>query len=74
MGPPSVSSIISDIVSAGKKYESNEPGAREDLVSLGQALSMALEIPSEFVQRSMWAEVSETLSSDEQPLTPHIHP
>lgn len=58
MAPPSVPSIISDIVAAGKKFESNEPGSREALVNLGQALSMALEIPSEFIQRSMWAEVS----------------
>lgn len=60
MASPSISSIISDIVAAGKQYESNVPGSREALVDLGRALSMAAEIPSEFVQRSMWAEVSET--------------
>lgn len=57
MAQPSVNTIIQRIIAAGEQYGSNTPGARETLVDLGHELSMALEIPSEFIQRSMWAEV-----------------
>jgi hypothetical protein len=54
----SVSSIIESLVAAGKAYENNEPGARETLIDSSRALVTSLEIPSEFLQRSFWAEVS----------------
>lgn len=53
-----VSSIVEEIVAAGKAYNSNEVGSRESLIDLGRTLVAALEIPSEFIQRSFWAEVS----------------
>lgn len=58
MANTSVASLIENIVRAGQSYDSKAPGSRETLVDLGHALVAALEIPSEFVQRSMWAEVS----------------
>lgn len=59
MGDIYITSIIEDIVRAGKGFNSNEPGSRETLVDLGRTLVAALELPSEFIQRSMWAEVSD---------------
>ncbi|ROW04362.1 hypothetical protein VSDG_00914 [Cytospora chrysosperma] len=56
MANTSVTSLIEDIVRAGKAHDNNAPGSRETLVDLGHSLVAALEIPSEFVQRSMWAE------------------
>lgn len=61
MGHPSITSIIEEIASAGKSYGENVPGARETLINLGHALVASLEIPSEFIQRSMWGEVSRLL-------------
>ncbi|EED19306.1 hydroxyindole O-methyltransferase, putative [Talaromyces stipitatus ATCC 10500] len=52
----SVSSLIESLVAAGKAYENNEPGAREALIDNSRALATSLEIPSEFLQRSFWAE------------------
>ncbi|KAK6855082.1 O-methyltransferase [Apiospora arundinis] len=58
MSSPSVSALLERITAAGKAYEKNqEPGSREDLIDLSQALVAALEIPSEFIQRSFWSEV-----------------
>ncbi|ROW06485.1 hypothetical protein VMCG_04236 [Cytospora schulzeri] len=56
MANGSVASLVEDIVRAGECYDDDAPGSRETLVDLGHALVAALEIPSEFVQRSMWAE------------------
>lgn len=53
-----VTSIIDSLVAAGKAYENNEPGAREALIDNSRALMTSLEIPSEFLQRSFWAEVA----------------
>ncbi|EOA82933.1 hypothetical protein ACJQWK_04685 [Exserohilum turcicum] len=52
--PPSV--ILERIAAAGEAYKRQERGSREDLVELGRDLVAALEIPSEFLQRSFWAE------------------
>lgn len=52
-----VTSILERIAAAGKAYESDERGSREALIDLGRDLVAALEIPSEFLQRSFWAEV-----------------
>jgi hypothetical protein len=54
----SVSSIVERVAAAGKAYNGNELGSREALIELGRDLVAALEIPSEFIQRSFWAEVS----------------
>ncbi|KAL4757606.1 S-adenosyl-L-methionine-dependent methyltransferase [Aspergillus foveolatus] len=53
-----VSSIIESLAAAGKSYEQNEAGSREMLIDLGRALVTQLEIPSESLQRTFWAEVS----------------
>ena len=53
-----VSTILERIAAAGKAYEGNEIGSREDLIELGRDLVATLEIPSEFLQRTFWAEVS----------------
>lgn len=58
-----VSSILERIAAAGKAYEGEELGSRESLIELGRDLVAALEIPSEFLQRSFWAEVSEQHAS-----------
>jgi hypothetical protein len=52
-----VSSILERIAAAGKDLGSELPGSRETLIELGRDLVAALEIPSEFIQRSFWAEV-----------------
>lgn len=58
MSSPSVSALLERIAAAGKAYEkTQEAGTREDLIDLGQSLVAALEIPSEFIQRSFWSEV-----------------
>jgi hypothetical protein len=53
-----VSTILERIAAAGKAYKGEELGSRESLIELGRDLVAALEIPSEFLQRSFWAEVS----------------
>lgn len=58
MAPTSILSIVERIAAAGKAYSSDEVGSRENLIDLGRSLVAALEIPSEFLQRSFWAEVS----------------
>ena len=58
MASNSVSLIVEQIAAAGKAYSSHEVGSRESLIDLGRSLVAALEIPSEFLQRSFWAEVS----------------
>jgi hypothetical protein len=58
MSSSSVSSILESLTTAGKAFEKNEAGSREALIDHGRALVAALEIPSEFIQRSFWAEVS----------------
>ena len=58
MASSPVSSILERIAAAGTAYGGGERGSRESLIDLGLQLVSALEIPSEFIQRSMWAEVS----------------
>lgn len=53
----SVPIILERITSAGRAFESNEVGSRENLIDLARDLIASLEIPSEFLQRSFWAEV-----------------
>lgn len=53
-----VSSILESLASAGRDFESNKVGSREALIDLSRSLVAELEIPSEFIQRSFWAEVS----------------
>ncbi|KAK6064543.1 hypothetical protein SCUP515_11731 [Seiridium cupressi] len=43
-------------VEAEKQYESSEAGSRDTLLELTLALLGKLEIPSEFLQRTFWAE------------------
>ena len=57
MSSSSVSSILEGLATAGKAFEKHEAGSREALIDHSRALVAALEIPSEFIQRSFWAEV-----------------
>jgi hypothetical protein len=56
-----LTSILSRIAAAGEAFEGDELGSREALIELGRDLVATLEIPSEFLQRSFWAEVSGNL-------------
>lgn len=60
-----VSSILEGLASAGKAFDVDEAGSREALIEHSRALIGALEIPSEFVQRSFWAEVSPMYPEDQ---------
>lgn len=53
-----IPTILQQIAAAGKAFEGEQVGSREALIELGRDLVAALEIPSEFLQRSFWAEVS----------------
>jgi hypothetical protein len=57
MASPTVSELLESISAAGKALEKNEAGSRETLIENSRALVAALEIPSEFLQRTFWAEV-----------------
>ncbi|KAL3459299.1 S-adenosyl-L-methionine-dependent methyltransferase [Aspergillus heterothallicus] len=56
----SVSSILEGLATAGKAFDKNEAGSREALIDLGRALVAQLEIPSEFLQRTFWAEPAQS--------------
>ncbi|KAL4862146.1 hypothetical protein BDV12DRAFT_190624 [Aspergillus spectabilis] len=56
----SVSSILDGLATAGKAFDKNEAGSREALIDLGRALVAQLEIPSEFLQRTFWAEPAQS--------------
>jgi hypothetical protein len=53
-----VQTILEKFAGAAKSYNRDELGSREALIELSRDLIAALEIPSEFLQRSFWAEVS----------------
>jgi hypothetical protein len=55
-----VSTILERIAAAGGAYGNDGLGSREALIDLSRDLIAALEIPSEFLQRSFWAEVGRT--------------
>lgn len=57
MASPSVSAILDGIANSRVALDNNEAGSRETLIDQSRALISALEIPSEFVQRTFWAEV-----------------
>lgn len=58
MASPSVSAILDGIANSRTSFDKNEAGSREALIDQSRALIAALEIPSEFIQRTFWAEVS----------------
>jgi hypothetical protein len=57
MASPTPSEILDGIAAARIAFDKNEAGSREALIDYSRALIAALEIPSEFVQRTFWAEV-----------------
>lgn len=61
MASVTVPELLEGIALAGKALEKNEAGAREALIENSRALVAALEIPSEFLQRSFWSEVASLL-------------
>lgn len=58
MASKSATSILQELTLAAKEFEKNEIGAREALIDQSRALISALEIPSEFIQHTFWAQVS----------------
>lgn len=50
--------ILESIAAAGKAYQREDIGSLESLIGLGRDLVATLEIPSEFLQRTFWAEVN----------------
>ncbi|KAL4807931.1 S-adenosyl-L-methionine-dependent methyltransferase [Aspergillus unguis] len=56
----SVPSILQGLAAAGKAYDQNEAGSREALIDLARSLVTSLEIPSEFLQRTFWAEPAQS--------------
>ncbi|KAL4860445.1 O-methyltransferase-domain-containing protein [Aspergillus spectabilis] len=56
----SVSTILEGLATAGKAFDKNEAGSREALIDLGRALVAQLEISSEFLQRTFWAEPAQS--------------
>ncbi|KAM0816103.1 putative O-methyltransferase domain-containing protein [Seiridium cardinale] len=53
---PEILTLLDNIVALKKQYESSEAGSRDTLLELTLALLGKLEIPSEFLQRTFWAE------------------
>ena len=49
--------ILDHIVATRAAFDKKEAGSREALIDYSRALIASLEIPSEFVQRTFWAEV-----------------
>ncbi|KAJ5501176.1 Winged helix-turn-helix transcription repressor DNA-binding [Penicillium expansum] len=60
MASPSVSAILDGIANSRVALDNNEAGSRETLIDQSRALISALEIPSEFVQRTFWAEPAQS--------------
>lgn len=58
MTSQSAIAIFQNLTSAGEAFSKSEAGAREALIDHSRALIAALEIPSEFMQRTLWAEVT----------------
>ncbi|OGM44713.1 O-methyltransferase [Aspergillus bombycis] len=60
MAGSSVSAILDEISSSSIAFNKNEAGSREGLIEHSRALIAALEIPSEFIQRTFWAEPAQS--------------
>ncbi|KAJ5571123.1 hypothetical protein N7535_004783 [Penicillium sp. DV-2018c] len=60
MASPSAIAILDAIAASRTAFENNEAGSREALIDQSRALISALEIPSEFVQRTFWAEPAQS--------------
>ena len=58
MATSSVSAVLDGIASSSTAFNNNEAGSREALIEHSRALAAVLEIPSEFIRRTFWAEVS----------------
>ncbi|KAJ5094095.1 hypothetical protein N7456_009956 [Penicillium angulare] len=60
MASQAPSEILDGIAAARIAFEKNEAGSREALIDYSRALISSLEIPSEFVQRTFWAEPAQS--------------
>lgn len=69
MASAQASTILDQLAEAGKAFKQDEPGSREALIAHSRALVAALEIPSEFIQRTFWAEVRQYHSNHVPPST-----
>jgi hypothetical protein len=67
MASPSATAILDAIATSRTAFENNEAGSREALIHQSRALIAALEIPSEFVQRTFWAEVRNRIRAGNLP-------
>jgi hypothetical protein len=63
MATAQASSILDQLAEAGKAFKHDEPGSREALIANSRALVAALEIPSEFIQRTFWVVGNELMST-----------
>lgn len=63
MASQTPSEILERIGVARIAFDKGEAGSREALIDYSRALIASLEIPSEFMQRTFWAEVSTLLVS-----------
>ncbi|KAJ5385539.1 hypothetical protein N7517_003450 [Penicillium concentricum] len=52
--------ILKQLAYTGKAFKENEPGSREALITQSRALIAALELPSEFIQHTFWAEPAQS--------------
>ncbi|KAE8164579.1 hypothetical protein BDV40DRAFT_310786 [Aspergillus tamarii] len=60
MATSSVSAVLDGIASSSTAFNNNEAGSREALIEHSRALAAVLEIPSEFIQRTFWAEPAQS--------------
>lgn len=56
-----ISTIVAGIHTAASAYENSAHGAREKLLDLSRSLIVALETPSEAIQKIGWAEASQKI-------------
>lgn len=63
MASQAPSGILERIGVARIAFDKGEAGSREALIDYSRALIASLEIPSEFMQRTFWAEVCTFLVS-----------
>ena len=53
--------VLTAIAASTEDITRQDPGAREKLLSLARQLTVALETPSETIQRMGWAEVCDSI-------------
>ncbi|CAG8425938.1 unnamed protein product [Penicillium salamii] len=54
------SALLIEMASTAEALKNESPGSRQILIAQSHALIEALELPSEFVRRTFWAEPAES--------------